>query len=63
MVVDLDGLQVPRDPWILELSNQLLFLGIDTDNGEPVRRRILAQFGDALELSIAYLGCDCGRPG
>ena len=47
------GFVLPSTARVLEVANQLLLLGIDTDNGQVVFAEVLAQSGDFFELLVA----------
>ena len=43
----------PRGSWVLEVANQFLFLGIDTDDRQTLRGEAVLLFSDIEELLIA----------
>lgn len=61
MILDLDWLTVPAATRILEATHQLLFLGIDTDDGLVLTDKALSLTGDVLELAIPMRTAGAGE--
>jgi len=61
VVVDEHGLTVPGAPVVLEAADELLLLGVDADDRQPLGEEVLAQFADAGELGVAVGGRAAGE--